>query len=215
MVITECYEVRWKNMVRTTSNSCSLFCSFCRLSCGTCNKLSYTKHTKHRPHASKWVLLRQLPDDDKKLTKFFLRKSDAKFHCTDGDGNDSMIQRGVAKLEPNSLVCELPELPPDHVADSYPAPITEFTPEEQCLGNNPDLSVAAELGEETQVPYEQSKTCMLEDALPCCLQDYLTSVERQLTQGEEDGPTSDWPYMVGWGRVCHVLEKRCMRLCWV
>jgi hypothetical protein len=47
------------------------------------------------------------------------------------------------------------------------------------------------------------------------LQDYLTSVERQLTQGEEDGPTSDWPYMVGWGRVCHVLEKRCMRLCWV
>ncbi|KAH8938594.1 hypothetical protein BDL97_16G092100 [Sphagnum fallax] len=80
-----------------------------RLSCGTRNKLSYTKHTEHRPHASKWVLLRQLPDDDKKLTKFFLRKSDAKFHCTDGDGNDSMIQRGVAKLEPNSLVCELPE----------------------------------------------------------------------------------------------------------
>jgi hypothetical protein len=28
------------------------------------------------------------------------------------------------------------------------------------------------LGEETQVPYEQSETCMLEDALPCCLQDY-------------------------------------------
>jgi hypothetical protein len=161
------------------------------LSCGTRNKLSYTKHTKHRPHASKWVLLRQLSDDDKKLTKFFLRKSDAKFHCTGGDGNDSMIQRGVAKLEPNSLVCELPELSPDHIADSYPAPITEFTPEEQCLGNTPDLSLAAELGEETQVPYEQSETCMLEDAPPCCLQDYLTSVERQLTQGEEDGPTSD------------------------
>ncbi len=102
-----------------------------------------------------------------------------------------MIQRGVAKLEPNSLVCELPELSPDHIADSYPAPITEFTPEEQCLGNTPDLSLAAELGEETQVPYEQSETCMLEDAPPCCLQDYLTSVERQLTQGEEDGPTSD------------------------
>ncbi len=103
-----------------------------------------------------------------------------------------MIQKeGVAKLEPSSLVCELPELSPDHIADSYPAPITEFTPEEQCLGNTPDLSLAAELGEETQVPYEQSETCMLEDAPPCCLQDYLTSVERQLTQGEEDGPTSD------------------------
>ncbi|CAM6052203.1 unnamed protein product, partial [Sphagnum compactum] len=143
------------------------------LSRGTRNKLSYTKHTKHRPQASKWVLLRQRPDHNKKSMKFSLRKSDAKFHCTDGDGSDSTIQRGVANLEPSSLVRELPELSPDHIADSYPAPITEFTPEEQCLGNTPDLSVAAELGEETQVPYERSETCILEDAPPCCLQDYL------------------------------------------
>ncbi|KAH9538185.1 hypothetical protein CY35_16G093500 [Sphagnum magellanicum] len=160
------------------------------LSRGTRNKSSYTKHTKHRPHASKWVLLCQPPDHDKKLGKFLLRKSDAKFHSTDGDGSDSMIQRGVANLEP-SLVPELPELSADHIADSYPAPINEFTPVEQCLGNTPDFSVAAELGEETQVPYERIETCMLKDAPPCCLKDYLTSVERQLIQGEEDGPTSD------------------------
>jgi hypothetical protein len=158
---------------------------------GTHKKLSYTKHTKHRPHASKWVLICQPPDDNKKLMKFLLRKSDAKFHCTDGDGSDSTIQRGVANLETSSFVHELPELSPDHIADSYPAPISEFTPEEKCLANTPDLSVAAELGEETQVPYERSETCMLEDAPPCCLWDYLTAVESQLTQGEEDGPTSD------------------------
>jgi hypothetical protein len=162
---------------------------------GTRTKLSYTKHTKHHPHDPKWVLLRH---PDKKSMKFLLRKSDAKFHFTDGDRTDSMIQRGVGNSEPSPLVCELPELPPDHIEDSYPASIPEFTPEEQCFGNTPDLSVAAELGEETQVPYERSETCMPEDAPPCCLQVYLKSVERklkklerQLTQADEDGPTSD------------------------